>query len=208
MRRALLLAAAAAALAGATLLALLAGDVLAWKQALAAGDRAYAAGAPHPVWRIDASFPFATARALLGIDDDLAYRKALVAYHGRTVAPAFDNGVSRREAEAEAEIALSQVEQGDRDHARASQAANLLGILAIGGPSPLAPDEPTPSDRALSEFQNAIRLDPGDEEAKANLELLLRQLVAHGRRQGGSAGQAGRSSGREGAGLSPPGQGY
>lgn len=208
MRRALLLLAAAGALACSVLLALLASDVLAWRRAMAAGDHAYAAGARQPRWGIDASFPFATARSLAGLEDDITYRKALATYRGRTAAPSFDNGVTQREAQAEAEIALSQVEQSDPDRARASQAANLLGILAVGGPSPIAPDEPSPSDRALAEFQNAIRLDPGNEDAKANLELLLRQLVARGRREGGSAGQSGRAAGRQGAGLSPPGQGY
>ncbi len=208
MRRALLLAAAAAALAGSALLALLASDVLAWKQTMAAADRAYAAGAASPRWQIDASFPFAAARSLVGVGDDVADRRALLAYRSRGSGPSFDNGVGRREAEAEAQIALSRVEQLDRNRARASQAANLLGILALGGPSPIAPDEPAPTDRALAEFQNAIRLDPSNEDAKANLELLLRQLVARGQRQGGSAGQSGRSSGRQGAGISPPGRGY
>jgi hypothetical protein len=208
MRVRLLLVAAAGALACSVLLALLASDVLAWNHALAAGDRAYAAGAARPRWRTGLSFPFDTARNLLGVGDDVAYRQSLLAYRNRGSAPSFDNGVERREAKAAAEIALAQIEQFDRDDVRASQAANLLGILALSGPSPIAPSQPAPSDRALAEFQNAIRLNSGNADAKANLELLLRELVTHGQRQGGSAGQSGRSSGRQGAGVSPPGRGY
>src|SRR5205085_10591049 len=98
---------------------------------------------------------FCAAQALLGIGGDLAYRDALLAYRGRSTAPSFDNGLERREAQASAEIALSRVEQADPDGRRASHAANLLGILAMSGPAPIAPGQPDPVDRAQAEFQNA-----------------------------------------------------
>jgi hypothetical protein len=208
VKRALAGAAAVVVLAGAVLLALLASDALAWKHRVATQDAAYRAGAANPRWAIDAAFPFGgAARWLLGLGDDLAFRQALLVYRGRNSGPSFDNGVTRRENQAAAEIALAQVEQSDPDPARASRAANLLGILALSGPPPIAPGQPDPVDRALAEFRNAIRLDAGNEDAKTNLELLLRQLQATGTRKGGSAGQSGRG-GRRGAGISPPGLGY
>jgi hypothetical protein len=208
-RRGVLVASGAACLAVAVLLALLASDVLAWKRTFQQVDAAYLAREPSPQWRIDAVFPFATARAMLGVGADVAYRQALLLYRGgEQIGPSFDNGVSRRQAQAAAEISLAHVEQTDPDPVRASRAANLLGILAMSGPPPIAPGQPDPVDRALAEFRNAIGLDPRNGDAKYNLELLLRQLVATGTRPGASAGQSGRSSGRHGAGVSPPGRGY
>jgi hypothetical protein len=210
LRLGLLLALLCAALACSVLLALLASDALAWKARVERQDAAYLAGDSSPRWAIDPSFPFGDpAGDLLAVADDVGYRRALVGYRDRNAGPTFDNGVTRRENDAAAEIALAHVEQFDPDPLRASRAANLLGILAIDDPAPIAPGQPEPADRALTEFQNAVRLDPANATAKANLELLLRQLVARGQRQGANAGQAGRGrGGRRGAGVSPPGRGY
>jgi hypothetical protein len=206
-RRAAIAVTLALLLAGSTLLALLASDVLAWQERVRAQDALFERGDAGASWSIDAAFPFRAARGLLGIDGDLAYRRALQLYRTRNSSPLY-NGVERRAAQAEAAVALANVEQADPNAARASQAANLLGILALSAPSPIAPGQPSPVESATAEFQNAIRLDPANEDAKYNLELLLRETEARGEREGGEAGQTGRSSGRRGAGSSPPGRGY
>ena len=152
--------------------------------------------------------PLGAARRLLGVDADLAYREAFRLYRAAsTAAPYYDNSVLRRARQAEAEIALARVEQAD-EGARASRAANLLGVLALNSPAPIAVGQPDPVDRALDEFRNAIRLDPGNQDAKFNLELLLHEIEARGQRSGESAGESGRAAGRRGAGASLPGQGY
>ena len=196
-----------ALVAVAAVLALLASDVRAWEERIEAGDLAYAGGAAAPQWRVDGSVPFGAARRLLGADDDLAYRDAFRLYRARSTAVTFDNSGTRRTLQAEAEIALARVEQADEGE-RASRAANLLGVLALNGPAAVAAGQPDPVDRALAEFRNAIRLDPGNEDATFNLELLLHEIEARGERSGASAGESGRASGRRGAGASLPGQGY
>ena len=70
------------------------------------------------------------------------------------------------------------------DRRRGSEAANLLGILAFADSRPSGPTAPAPVDQSVADFQAAVRLDPGNEDAKFNLELLLRQLVAKGIRRG------------------------
>jgi hypothetical protein len=207
LRVSLLLGAAAALAAVAAILALLASDVRAWHERIETGDLAYSTGAAAPQWRVDGSLPLGAARRLLGIDDDLAYREAFRLYRARNAAVTFDNSGTRRTLQAEAEIALARVEQADEGE-RASRAANLLGVLALNGPAAVAVGQPDPVDRALAEFRNAIRLDPGNEDAMFNLELLLHEIEARGERSGASAGESGRASGRRGAGASLPGQGY
>jgi hypothetical protein len=73
-----------------------------------------------------------------------------------------------------AETALASVIRTDGHRRRASTAANLLGILTVVDAAS-APARGAAIDRSVVEFQNAIRLDPSNVEAKANLELLYQQ---------------------------------
>ena len=188
---------------GAAGLAFLAVDVAGARSALRHGDSAFPSRPTDASWS-DRSAAFGgLARALLGIGDDIRYRQALQLYRGiPSSAASFDNGESRRVARGIAQAALSRVEQSDRIPARASRAATLLALLALSGGGAGA------TDQALAELQNAVRLDAKNADAKFDLELLLRMLVAHGVRQGQGSGAAGRSSGHRGAGLGTPGQGY
>ena len=62
--------------------------------------------------------------------------------------------------------------------------------------------------RAASAFAAAVRLDPENEAAKFNLELVLRLFQAHGVRPGSSPTAGGQGPGRRGAGAGLPGKGY
>jgi len=201
--RAALIAVSLLLAAWAAVLALLAADVAGARSALRHGDTAFPSRAADASWS-DRSATFGgLARDLLGIGDDIRYRQALQLYRSiPSSAGSFDNGQSRRIARGIAQAALSRVEQGDRNPTRASRAATLLALLALSGGGAGA------SDQALEELQNAVRLDGKNADAKFDLELLLRMLVAHGVRQGQGSGAAGRSSGHRGAGLGTPGRGY
>ena len=141
-------------------------------------------------------------------DDDLAYRRALQLVrraHPRTVTYEQSKLVGLR---AVAQIQLGAVVRRDDNAARRSAAANLLGVLAL---SLAAIDDslrPTLLSNAAADFQRAIRFDPGSDDAKYNLELVLDTLVASGgggtqRTQGGRTFNqgAGAGSGREGSGY-------
>ena len=86
----------------------------------------------------------------------------------------------------------------------ASAAANLLGVLFFTDP-----DDPenSPAERAVGAFQDATLADPANASAKANLELILRQLSTS-QLKGRSSPGGGDKGGRGGAGLAPGGKGY
>src|SRR5581483_4028108 len=79
VRRWLLLAAAGVCLALATIAALAAHDAGAWGSSLRAGDIALSEGGT-PSWRPQELAPLGLARRLLGVDDDLAFRRALALF--------------------------------------------------------------------------------------------------------------------------------
>ena len=203
-RRWILLGAAALCLGLATIAALVARDTGAWKSSLRAGD-VVAAQRGSPSWTPSQLAPFGLARGLLGVDDDLAFRRAVAAFHkARTGIPSFDQGLEGTALRIAAEAELARSIRNDRDEARASAAANLLGVLSVIDATSPAGSQ-TPIQRSIFEFQDAIHLDPGNEQAKTNLELLY-QLVSPPNTPRGSVFRQGRS--HAGASASSPGHGY
>jgi hypothetical protein len=206
-RRAILLGAAAVCLGLATNAALTARDVGEWQGALRAGDIAAVAPAPGrtPSWNADTVAPFGLARRLLALDDDLAFRGAVTAFRrAHTRIPSFDSGLRGTALRVQAEAALAHEIRSDRNNARTTAAANLLGVLAVldsGSPA----EGSTPVERAIFEFEDAIHLDPENEQAKTNLELLY-QLTSPPNTPRGSVRRSGRS--HSGASATSPGHGY
>jgi hypothetical protein len=206
-RRTLLLVAAAICLCAAAAAAMLATDVGAWRSALRAGD-AEAAADPSAatVPTADELLPFHAARSLLGLDDDLAFRRALVLFHdGYSGIPSHDQSSAGTEARAEAEATLERIVRSEGDGARASAAANLLGVLELVDAS-AGSSLGGSVDRAIVELQNAVRLDPGDADAKANLELALGLAPPDSPFRSTRHGSSGRRRG--GASQTSPGRGY
>ena len=204
LRRWLLAAAAALCLALAAIAALAARDAGAWESSLRSGD--VAASAPSsPSWTPDQLAPFGLTRRFLGIDDDLGFRRAVLAYHrARTWIPSFDSGLEGTARRVEAEAELARAIRNDTNRRRASAAANLLGVLSVIDATSPAGSQ-TPIERSIFEFEDAIHLDPGNEQAKTNLELLY-QLTSPANTPRGSVFRQGRS--HAGASASSPGHGY
>jgi len=119
----------------------------------------------------------------LGLEDDLAYRRALRAF-----------AAARAGARATAVVAVA-AESGDPR--LVSRANDLLGVLAVRSGA---------VDAALGRFQDAIHADAQNVNAKRNLETLVRILVDFGIRSGATVGSGSR--GGRGAGASLPGTGY
>jgi hypothetical protein len=206
-RRLLLCIGAALCLSVGTLTALLASDLRAWQTALLASNaRAVgdpSSGVPLP----DQILPFHLARSLLGLDDDLALRRALVLVRrGYTGIPSSDQSTAGSQARAQAETALDRVIQAGGGRRRAAATANLLGALAFVDSLAGAGQATKPVERSIVEFQNAIRLDPGNEEAKANLELALGVVAPDSRFQSSRSAAAGKRGGAASKGS--PGRGY
>lgn len=203
-RRVLLLATAVACVAGSVLLTLLAADVQTWQRTLRDDDVAALDGAGSARWQADTTLPFGAARRVLAVDDDIAFRRAVTLFR-RAQAPAQIDRTAPTDVRVTAQAALARIVHSDRDRRRASAAANLLGVLALIDATSGTTGSATPIERSVFELQEAVRLDPDNEQAKANLELVYQ--VASG--QATVRGGAGRTGGpRTGATVATAGHGY
>jgi hypothetical protein len=212
------LLAAAVMLLAAAFLTLLARDTWHWSRAMHDADaRAAIAPVSPNAWRADATLPSGLAKRLLGIDDDLAFRAtAMRALQTASHTPS----AKTQKARSVVEAALARIARGG-DPVRGSIAAGYLGVLLYADPP--SPDQAanayvdptqtgpsnqqTPEQRAQVQFENAVRLDPGNDNAQRNLELMLRQPTPaphHGSPQAGG----GERLGRNGSGARPAGRGY
>lgn len=197
--------AAAACLVAAAMLVLLALDARAWSSRLPADDLRYRRDpSTHGLWQPGQLAPFGLARGVLGLGDDLAYRRALREFRiGRPLEPVFTTAVTTHRIEAQ--IKLTNVLANTRDAARASQAANLLGVLGFSMATQDVGQRATFLNNAVTAFRRAIVIDPANDDALFNLEYALDQLRGSGEQQAGGnnrLGQGGR------AGLKPTGHGY
>jgi hypothetical protein len=196
---------AAVFVALAVLAALLAGDVRAWRSSIAAGDVAYAVTPSRASWTVEARLGSAS-ETLLGIRDDVQLRDALQQYLDVSkLQLRLDNALTVESARARVQDALEQVSHA-HDPMRVSQVLTLLGILAYRASA--SGGAQSQVDAAISDFTDAVRADPANEQAAFDLELLLRLTAARGSRvEPGQGGGFGRT-GRRGAGSGQPGSGY
>jgi hypothetical protein len=180
---------------------LLARDVWHWGDAMRDGDLRAETRPVRGVWTVDETLPFGVAHELLGVDDDREFRELVARGSKMTGRAATDEEVRAR---VPVKSALARLSRDESDPGRASAAANLLGVIYMGDPD--EPDRPA-AEKALAEFQKAARLDPGNEAAKENVELILQQQSDESLR-GRSAAGGGEQAGRGAAGLAKPGHGY
>ncbi len=184
----------------------LAHDLRAWQGGTDRGDRRFATQPDVARWEAGTWLPGDPARALLSLGDDLAVRSGEKAFAVALATPTgYDDGRQKSRLRGLAELALSDA-LATGSPTQASRAGNLVGILAAtdeGGSDASVSDR-----RAAETFEAAIRADPGNEDAKYNLELILRRIKVVGSREGagGSSGDFGQSLTGAGAGL--PGSGY
>lgn len=180
------LVAAALCLVLASVAALAAADARSWRDAAGRAD------GRSPATRI----PGNPLGGFLGLDDDLAFRRAVRAYLAAEYIPfGINENDSRAAARARAAAGLAAVAERGEPHL-ASRSHDLLGVLAANEFS---------VDQALERFRSAIVADPRNVNAKRNLEMLLRVIApVLARIPPGGIGPGGR----RGAGSSPPGTGY
>jgi hypothetical protein len=199
---------AAAALAGALLLALLGYEALRWDDSLGDDDARFAASPlSEGLWAHDERLPLAPARRLLGLGDDLAYREAVSLYtRSRPGEPTALN--PQREAlRGNARQALSALSRTDPAQSRRSQAAMLVALLSLGqGDLFQSAEERLQVLRGgVGNLQIAVALDPDNAEAKRNLELVL---TSAGLPPSGATDAGGTSDTGDQAGIGRSGSGY
>jgi hypothetical protein len=200
-------AAAVAMLAVAVAALLLAADVGSWQTAIQAGDTRFVQAPGAASWTASTTLPFRLGERVLGLSDQLAFRNAAQSFVSvQAAGQGLDNGYSEGQARDALETVLVGLTQGS-DRLRDSEAENLLGILAFVDSEHTGPNTPAPVERSVADFQAAVQLDPENEDAKFNLELVLRRLLAQGVRPG-SSNAGGAAKGHKGAAGGTPGRGY
>jgi len=210
VRRAGLVVGTLVCLATAALLVLLAADVSHWRDALPADDVRYqAAPSAGDLWNPEALVPLAAARNSLGVDDDLAFRRAVRAVRLARLEDVATSDTKVLLQRAEAQARLEAIAAGGGDPARRSRAMTLLGVLFLATPVASSEEQAAALKVALSNLQKAIALNPDNNEAKFNLEYALRQRSAGLSLRGGAAPNPSGSPNRSrGAATGTPGTGY
>lgn len=196
-------------IAVAIVLVLLALDARSWDRTVSRDDLRFRALPAHVgLWRPATTLPGDPAAALLGTGNTIKYRRALQLfwYSRRGANPETRQDLPTLRAAAQRELQDLMVH--GRDEAQRSLAANLLGVLTVT--TPVARQDQGAITQILKRstgyFQRAIALDPGNADAKQNLELVLRL-----KKPGGGAlskdARSGYGFGR-GRGSTPVGSGY
>jgi len=215
LRRELLLVLAAACLVLAVLVALVAVDVARVRTTLPADDVRFTAGAPTSGWSLRKLAPFDAGERMLGVRDDVEFREMLRLLRSSRL---LDYTVSdpvlaiRRTELAER---LESIAVRDPDPVLRSRASSLLGVVSVVSWNSTAPQGTQQQDRselllaAVASFEQAIALDPENDDAKYNLQLMLQRgegLLPTEAAAGRNPSPGGKGS--RGAGAGAPGSGY
>jgi hypothetical protein len=188
--------------------AVLAVEVHRFPEAAAREDARVAATAPADGWARGDAGASAAVRRMLDVGDAVQFRRALVLYRrarDRIDEQARTAGELR--ASAAAEAALADVERGDGPSAIRSRAATLEAVLLFDDAVYERQEGDLFLEQASDRLRLAIRLDPRNDDAKYDLELLLRLAIARRGRTGDTqAGTLGQ--GESGAGFGQAGMGY
>lgn len=186
---------------------LLALDVVRVARTLEGDDARFLAQPRIPgYWEESGVLPLDAGGHLLGTRDDIAQRDAVQRFWLGRPRDRSLPGPERLAERAQTQAALAEAEADGGSGA--SQTATLLGVLALLTPPDQAERRQVVS-AATSAFRRAIVLDPTNDDAKFNLESLLRLVAderSRGQGGGGSTGQEGTEFG--GAALSRRGSGY
>ena len=216
LRRELLLVAAAACAVLAVFLLLTAADVARWRSALPADDVRFRVGSGGArLWRPATLAPFGAGARSLGIEDDLAFRHML---QDLRVSKLRDVTVSDPALALHRTATSDQLESivaHDPDLRLRSRALALLGVLSVAAWNSTPQGGTSAQDRtelllsAIASFEQAIALDPENDDAKYNLQLMLLRgsgLTPTEAAAGKNPLPGGR--GARGAGAGAPGSGY
>ena len=185
-------------------------ETLLWRDAAAQQDALLRNSAERQdSWRAATRPGTRAVEALLGVEDAVSFRRALVGFKlSRPLAEGASKGGDQLEASAAAEGLLAQVEREDSSRSRRARAATMLGILTFEDSLYDRRNENLHLEESEAAFRRAVGLNPRSADAKFDLELLLRLIAPKHGRPGGQRGGDGFGGGESGAGFSQPGSGY
>lgn len=190
-------------------LLLLALDARIWRTTVAQDDLRFRALPAHRgLWKPQTSLPGDPASVLLGTGDTMAYRRALQHFWYSRIGSNPEERQDLPTLRAEAQQRLQDLtDKGLSAHER-SYAANLLGVLVVTTPASTQDKGAIEQilKRAAGYFQQAVRIDGGNDDAKLNLEMVLR-VTKPGKGGFSNDARTGYGHGR-GQGATPIGSGY
>jgi hypothetical protein len=199
---------AAVALAAALLLALLARDVRGWERSVDYGDERFQVSpGPNDLWEPRGARPLGgVARLLLGVGDDLDLRRAAQLERRSRPRDGSFRTTAQLATSTAAQVAFADVQASDAPAAVRSLAANEIGALTLADLLADSSQASELSPRAVGRFREAAILDPDNQIAQANLELVLTLLEVDDPRVdpeapssgGGSGAGAGATTGKRG----------
>lgn len=196
-------------LAAGLVLLLLALDARTWNTTVAHDDLRFRALPAHRgLWQPSTSLPGDPASALLGTGDTMAYRRALQLFWYSRIGSNPEERQDLPTLRAAAQQHLQDLTDQGVSARERSFAANLLGVLVVTTPSS-ALDKGAVEEilkRAAAYFQQSIRLNSANTDAKLNLEMVLR-LTKPGKGGFSKDARSGYGFGR-GRGATPVGTGY
>lgn len=196
-----LLVAAAVVVAG------LAIDVLRVERQVASSDVQFTSRLDRSTsWTADTILPAGVSRGMLGLDDDLRYRRAVQRFwlsNPRAPLRVFEDVTRRAGAERE----LAELAEGSVSNVQLSLLVTMRGGLLLEEARSTPSQREVFVRRAIEQFQHAITVDPTNDDAVHNLELSLKLLRQTG--QGEGAETEGRSPlPSPGAGAATSGGGF
>lgn len=207
VRARLLRAAALLTLPAAAALVLLAVDVLRVPQELAAEDVRFEAAPrlPRPLWDDVGALPGEAGRRLLGIEDDLGYRRLIAVFARVQPGRVQIRGPELEALSGQAQLEVTLAARRETEARRRSQLLNLLGALTFARTTTDPAERDTILRTGIGAFRTAVELDPDNADAKRNLELALRlpgaaTISSDAPDQGASRGRT-SGQGRSGSGY-------
>jgi hypothetical protein len=175
LRRARPPVAAVVLLGLAVVLVLFATDVRAWQGRVTRDDAAFRVQRSHVgYWRTPSVLPDDPARSVLGLDDALAFRRALQLFWLSTVGASTAGQADLAQLRVVAEARLQTLADSAGTREERSTAANLLGVMAVTTSAADSPTQKATVERAKRYFGLAVREEPTNYAARLNLELTLR----------------------------------
>ena len=200
--------AAALCVPAAVALTLVAIDVALVPNRLAADDVRFQAAPrlPRTLWNELDFLPGRPGARLLGLSDDISSRRTTALFAriqpGKVAITTPELDALRGRAQLEVTV---QSRRSDDDPQRRAHHLNLLGVLTMSRYSSFGSEASLILARGIGAFQDATETDLANNDAKRNLEILLRrpdaaQLAPNDPSQGGAQGRV-SGQGRSGGGY-------
>jgi hypothetical protein len=211
MRRARLILSPVAIVVG-VLMLLLVHDVRVWVPSLKNETLDYEAAQIAPALKTPSTIlPSGVSGTLLSVGRTQQWLKGLTAFSAaeRATSKLLVLGPTSYIILREGQAALAPLTQ-DPNPVRASQAYNLLAAIEFREAIPGSGVVHSLAENTLSDLENALRLDPNNEEARENMELVIRYITVATppeQRQTRGAGKVTNLYPKGGY-AGPPGEGY